>query len=129
MEMIDPMDSVVVDQRTGKYGNVGRQKANALYNNYKRWMKENRIGVVPMKFTEWIKWAAEKGIVPKKMAADAEVDVEKEKVDVAPIVNSISRTGKIVAWSIIGVTAIGLCIYIFKPVASATAGAPAAPTV
>lgn len=123
MEVADKeMESVEVIQNSDKYKNVGRKKANELYKDYVKWMKANRLGVVPMKFSEWIKWAANKGIVPKRLGADGEGTPnadEVKKPDTEQVVLKISRTGKIVAWSIIGVTAASLLYYMFKPVAGA----------
>lgn len=124
--MEDVLDNVDVKAKTGKYGDVTRKGANNLYKSYVQWTLQNRPDSTPMKFPEWAEWAQHKGVIKKRMSADGDGVV---KPDVTPIVASISRTGKIVAWSIIGVTAVSLLYYMFKPVVSANPNVPAAPIV
>ena len=117
------MEEVIAEKRTGHYGDVGRQGANALYKNYKNWVLKNKPGKQPMNFKEWMAWAEDKGIVSKRMRADGnDLPESGSGKDTKEVVYAISRTGKIIAWSIIVVTTASLCYYLFKPVASVNSG-------
>lgn len=115
-----------------KYGEVGKLSAGQLYKNYVRWCKERMPHMAVMSFKEWIKWAKEKGIVPKgNMNADgSENSVGEEKV-----IKVVKKTGKSVALVLmcLGIGAIVLS-YVKFPIGgqptqpgSSPAPAPAVP--
>lgn len=119
METIESgIESINSNKQMGHYGVVGRQNANTLYKRYVSWMKENRLGVIPMKFKDWAEWAKHKGIIKNFNAEgdknDNVLSTEKIEKDTSGITYEINRTGKIVGWTIIGITAIALTIYLIR---------------
>ena len=124
---MEEIELITTEKRIGHYGEVGRARANELYKRYSKWMGENKPNIVPMKFKEWINWAQKKGIVKVYYADSASNNnnTERSNIDTSGVTYEISKIGKIVAWTIIGVTAISLTIYLLrsampKPITAST---------
>lgn len=78
----DVMEKVQPKENKGQYGNTKGKSPNSLYKKYKTWAEDN--GKTPMDFTQWMKWAQEKGLLKKNYGADAVTEEGKPKDDVAP---------------------------------------------
>lgn len=111
-------DVVPIHAQYGYYGNVAGVSANALYNKYITWFVA-KYGTSKnlMKFSEWIVWAKNKGLVLNAGGA------EEPSEEVKAAAKAAMGTGKKVAIALLVVAAVWIGYNMILPLTSQ----PAAP--
>lgn len=99
--------------RYSAHENVQNRTPNALYRNYKRWFTEKHGATkTPLSFSQWLKWAHNRGIVN----ADGEVSAPKPsapaKKELTPAekIAKAKRIDRGIAVLALSFTAIGVII-------------------
>lgn len=105
----DNMNNLKVVKHNSHYGNLDKTP-NQLYKSYVAYIEGK--GQTPMPFTDWMKWATDKGLV-KNLNASGNNELQPVT---EPEISKVKNTGKIIAGVII--TAIALTIIITASVNS-----------